>query len=269
MKIVLTILFLIITVCCFGQPNCNIYKMNGDESCYKACVMAIEAERYQGFREGQIKFDSAIQLCDKLDYAFIEKSVPYLKVGDFITWRRIIDRAVEINPAAHLGYRGWCRFQFVRDYEGAIQDFERLDSLMGFNIGYSQNGDYHLNIAKALCYKAIGQKEKAIEIIEKQLAEKGYTPMTYDYLHLGVLKLEVSDYDGAITNLKKSISHNDYLAEPYYLLGLIYKNKNRNKQYLDNMEIAKTYYLKGFKRFDPFTNPMDKIYLSDIEKELK
>lgn len=230
--------------------------------------MAIDAERFQGLRKGQLRYDSAIQMCDKLDYAYFEKSVPYLKVGDFIEWRRIIDKAVNINPAAHLGYRGWCRYQFVRDYEGAIQDFDRLASLIGFNIGYSQNGDYHLNIVRALCYKALGQKTKAIGIIEKQLSISEYTPMIYDFLHLGVLLFETGDEDAAITNLLKSINYNDYLAEPYYYLAIIYKNQGKEELYRENIRKAKEYYTKGYRIFDRYTHPMDKIYLSDIEKEL-
>ena len=36
----------------------------------------------------------------------------------------------------------------------------------------------------------------------------------------------------------------------------------------ENMKKAKDYYLKGYKRLDSYTHPMDKIYLTDIEKEL-
>ena len=93
--------------------------------------------------------------------------------------------------------------------------------------------------------------------------------MPYDYLHLGVLKMETGDSDGAKEYLKKSIAFNDYLAEPYYYLGLIYRKQNMTKQAQENMEKAKTYYLKGYKRFDPYTHPMDKVYLADIESELK
>lgn len=268
MKRLLIILPLIFPSTIYSQPNCNVYKVNNDEPCYNACVLAIEAERYQWAREAQVKFDEAVQLCPKLDYAYLEKSVPFLKSGNFIEWKRLFDKAVEINPLGRLGYRGWCRFQFIRDYAGAIKDFETLDSLTSFDIGYSQNGDYQLNIVKALCYKAIGQKSKAIEIIENQLAQKGYTPMTYDYLHLGVLKMETGDTAGGIEYLKKSISFNDYLAEPYYYLGLIYKKKHLTKEFRENMEKAKAYYLKGYKRFDPYTHPMDKVYLADIESEL-
>lgn len=144
-----------------------------------------------------------------------------------------------------------------------------MDSLISYDMGYSINGDYQLNSAKALCYKALGQKSKAVEIIENQLAQKGYTPMNYDYLHLGVLKMETGDTAGGIKYLKKSIAFSDYLAEPYYYLGLIYKKQNLTKEYKANMEKAKTYYLKGYKRFDPYTQPMDKVYLADIAIELK
>jgi tetratricopeptide (TPR) repeat protein len=253
----------------YGQPNCSIYKSNNDLPCYEACLLAMEAERDQGSGVAQRQLDNAIQLCPTLDYAYVEKSVAYLKTGNFVEWKRLIDKAVEINPLGRLGYRGWCRYQFVRDYKGAIIDFERLDSITQFDIGYSQNGDYHLNIAKALCYKGIGQAKRAIEIIEKQLAEKGYAPLPYDYLHLGVLKMESGDLEEGIMYLKKSISINDYLAEPYYYLGLIYKKQNSAGECRENMEKARSFYLKGHKRFDPYTHPMDKVYLSEIETELK
>jgi tetratricopeptide (TPR) repeat protein len=269
MKALFLPVLMIISLCIFGQPNCNVYKYNNNEPCYKGCILATEGEGPQGSRESQIKFDSAIRLCPGFDYAYREKSVPYLKRGDFITWKKLIDKAVEIDPMGNLGYRGWCRFQFVRDYNGAIADLEKLDSTTEFEIGYSSNSDYQLNIAKALCYKAIGQKKKAIEIIEKQLSEKDYSPMLYDYFHLGVLKMEVGENEQAISILKKSISLNDYFAEPYYYLALIYKKQKLTKAFKENMERAKAYYLKSYKRFDPYTQPMDKIYLADIERELR
>lgn len=259
---------IIIPVCGYSEPNCNVYKMENNQACYEACILATTGGGGQGSRQSQTQLDQAIEQCPSLDYAYMEKSVPYLKRGDFVTWKRIIDKAVELNPTGHLGYRGWCRYQFLRDYKGAIKDFERLDSIMPGDIGYSQNGDYQLTIAKALCYKAIGEKAKAIKIIEEQLATKGYSPMTYDYLHLGVLKMETGDLAGGVEYLEKSIAYNDYLAEPYYYLALIYKSKKLTGPFKSNIEKAKAYYLKGYKRFDPYTHPIDKIYLSDIEKEL-
>jgi tetratricopeptide (TPR) repeat protein len=252
-----------------AQINCNVYKMENNQACYEACRIATEETYGQGTRGSQLKFDEAIALCPTLAYAYFEKAVPYLKRGDFVTYRRLIDKAVELSPLEYLGYRGGARYQFIRDYKGAISDLEKLDSLSDHDIGFSINGDYQLNFVKALCYKAIGQKAKAIAIMEQQLAKENYSPMTYDYLHLGVLKMEIGDLNGGIEFLKKSIAYNAYLAEPYYYLALIYKEKKMMKEFMENMETAKSHYLKGYRRFDPYAHQMDKIYLADIERELK
>lgn len=255
---------------CFGQPNCNIYKWKGDSLCYHACLETEKAIEYeQGSRESQIHFDKAISWCEKVDYAYSEKAVPYLKRGDFITWKKLIDKAVEINPAGNLGYRGWCRYQFLRDYEGAIKDIEQLDSLANYDIGYSTNGDYHLNIAKALCYEGLGENKKAIEIIEKQLSVEKYSASPYDYLHLGILKFKTGDYTAAITALKKEIEINDHLADTYYYLALANQKLSDRNEYQKNILKAREFYLAGKKRTDPYTETMDKIYLVNIENEIK
>ena len=93
--------------------------------------------------------------------------------------------------------------------------------------------------------------------------------MTYDFLHLGVLKLETGDIDGALSYLKKSIDYNEHFADHYYYLGMLYKKQNQVKEYRDNMQKAKEYYVKGYRRSDPYTHPMDQIYLTTIEKELR
>lgn len=269
-SITVSVFLLCLTLKAVGQPNCNIYKWEGDTLCFRACLEATKAITFrQGSRQSQIHFDKAIALCPTFDYAYFEKAVPYLKRGDFITWKKLIDKAVELNPTQRLGYRGWCRYQFLADYKGAIQDIEQLESIIDYDIGYCQNGDYHLNIAKALCYKGIGEKSKAIQTIEKQLSLEDYSPLPYDYLHLGVLKLEVCDYPDAIVALKKQNEINPYLAENYFYLALAYKGLNDKEEYKKNLLIAREHYLKNNKRTDPYSEPMDKIYLINIENEIK
>lgn len=262
------LVLLLVFISAQAEPNCNIYKMEGNQACYEACMLATTGGGAQGSRQSQEKFDQAIEQCPSLDYAHMEKSVPYLKRGDFIAWKKLIDKAVEANPLGQLGYRGWCRYQFLRDYKGAIQDFERLDSLTQFDIGYSQNGDYQLNFAKALCYKALRQKEKALAIMEQQLDMKDYSPMPFDFLHVGVLKMELGDTTGAVEYFQKSIALNDYFADTHYYLGIIYKSQKNMTAFRASMEKAKAFYLKGYKRFDPYTTPMDKVFLTDIDREL-
>ena len=73
----------------YSQPNCNVYTMNNNLPCYEACVTATEGEAGQGTKASQLQFDKAIELCPSFDYAYFEKAVPYLKRGDFITWKNV------------------------------------------------------------------------------------------------------------------------------------------------------------------------------------
>lgn len=265
MRILKVILILFPTII-FCQPNCNAFK---DSICKKACEIAVNAEQYQGHKFSQMDFDKAIEMCPNFDYAYREKSVPYLKRGDFITWKKIIDKAVDVNPSDNLGYRGWCKYQFLRDYQGALIDLEALEKINKDNIGYSQNGDYHLKIVIALCYKSLGKKEKAINLIKEQLSVKNYTPQNYDYLHLGILYYETGNIKEAIKSLKKEITLNDYLAETYFYLALAYKKEKKTSLSKENLLKAKDFYNKGFSMKDNYTNPLDKIYLKQIENLLK
>lgn len=267
MKNLIIIVFLIAFANVFAQPNCEAYKYYGDTLKYDACKKAMEIKgHYQFSKEYQTVLDESLEIDPTFDYAYWAKSIAYLKSGDFVTWKKLIDKAVEYNPKEHLGYRGWCRYQFFRDYKGAIEDIEKLDSLVDYDIGQSQNGTYHLNIAKGLCYKAIGKKEKAIEIIEKQLKlnEKEDFIGAYDYLHLGVLYLETERFEKAIEIFKKQSETNE-MAENQYYSALAYLSLDKLSEYKSSLEKAKELYIEGRKMSDPYSNPMDKIYLENIE----
>lgn len=253
----------------YSQPNCNLYKWSGDSACYQACQYYSERSKFaQGSRGSQMVFDSVIALCPAFDVAYMEKAVPYLKRGDFVTWRIWIDKAVALNPVEHLGYRGWCRYQFLRDYAGALQDLDKLTSIKTGDLGYSVNGDYHLNIAKALCYKGLGQKQKAAQIIETQLATPNYSPGLYDYLHLGVLRLDLGQPQAALEALEKELTAYPNLAESYYYLALAYRQLKQPDLVASNLLKAKELYQEGSHRTDPYDHPMDRIFATDIERAL-
>lgn len=263
-------LTLILTISCFsiyGQPNCEIYNSVDNQNCYNACKLAIQASDDQGSKESQIQFDEAIALCPNFDWAYFEKSVPYVKRGEFLNWISLIDQAVKINPIAHLGYRGWCKYQFLRDYKGALADLTQFSKLQK-NIGFSQNGNYHLDIVKALCHKGLGNNIEAIRIIEETLNNPNYSVGFYDYLHLGVAYLKEKDYDKAKIILERQIETHDYLAETYFYLAHIYKHKNQMAKYKEYLKKAKDKYMKDERLTDPYTIPMDKVYLKEIEDGL-
>jgi tetratricopeptide (TPR) repeat protein len=251
------------------SQNCEAFKMYGDTLQYQACIIADEAENhYQFSKEYQEIYDNSIKKCSYFSTAYHAKSVAYLKSGDFIEWMRLMTIAVELKPKEYLGYRGWCRYEFCRDYLGAIKDIERLDSLVTYDIGYSSDGEYHLDIARALCYKKIGNPTKAISIIETKLGEENYSPGLYDYFHLAVLYIETGQPIKSITAIEEQIEINEN-AECYYYLALAHKDIGNGQEYESNIIKAQEKYVKGNKMSGSYTNHMDKIYLKTVEEEIK
>lgn len=250
-----------------AQPNCYAFKYYGDTLQYKACKMVekIDDKYYQFSREFQEAYDKALEVCPYFAYGYKEKSVAYLKSGDFVSWKSLMDKAIYYNKKDNLGYRGWCRYQFFKDYKGAIEDFEELEKLVD-DIGYSVNGDYHLQIAKAICYSALGEKQRAVAIINRQLSQKDYPPGWFDYYQLGVTYFELKDYDNAMNAFRKQSEINP-LAENLYYISKIYKIQNNLQESEKNRNQAIVLYKEGKYMKDGYTHHFNKVYLSEIEQQ--
>jgi tetratricopeptide (TPR) repeat protein len=259
MKIIIGIsIFSLIINLVNAQPNCLAY---AKDECKKACEIAVKAERIQWTMKGQSMFDEAIALCPSISYSWREKAVPYLKIGDFLTWKTLIDKAVEYEPKANLGYRGWCRYQFFRDYEGAIKDIELLEQLTkSNNIGYSQNGDYHLEAVKSICYYALNQREKALSLMKAHVETEnlGY----YDYYQLGVMYFNEGDLSNAKVYFDKQSEKYELADNLYYKCRI---EKNVTKKKLHKTEALKLY-KEGKTLKDIYTHHFNKVYYSMIEK---
>lgn len=267
-KIIALFVFSIISLSIAYSQNCNVFLTEGDTCKYEACIYLENARSvYQFSNYYQENYDAAIEICPDYHYAYKNKSTPYLKSGDFLTWMKLMNKAVELNPKEHLSYRGWCRFQFFNDYEGAIKDIEELDRLVNYDIGYSQNGTYHLNIAKALCYKKIGQFEKALEIMQTQINQPNYSVGLFDYLHLGVLQLELGNLIAAEKAFMTQSEENELAENQYYLGQLFLKKKDITKAKIHLLKAKALYQAERF-MFDPYAHQVDKIYFLEIEESL-
>jgi len=252
----------------YSQDNCNVFLWKGDSCRYNACTFLEESPSYfQLTREYHEIKDQALEICPEYAVVYKHKSTAYLKTGDFVGWKKLIDQAVDLYPEENLDYRGWCRFQFFRDYQGAIDDIERLEDLVDYDIGFCQNGDYHLVIAKGLCYKMIGENEKAIEIIQGQIERDPSSVGLYDYLHLGVLYLENGEYDKALEAFSEQKKYYE-LAECLYYEAMVFKKLEQQAAYETSVQKAHALYTDSQHMIDTYTHHVDKVYLAEIEAEL-
>lgn len=264
------ILFLFLPFGLAGQPNCNFFLYKGDTLQYQACKLVedIDKKYYQFSREYQEIMDEALQICPYFAYAYREKAAPYVKSGDFLTWKKLIDKAVNYAPLEYLHVRASLRYKFFADYSGAIKDINLLDAMVDYDIGSSSDGTYHLNIVKALCYKELGKAEEAVLMMEDQLGKQAHVVSSYDYLHLGVLYQKTKLYSKAIAAFQKQEKFNN-LAENQFYVALVFKELGKRDAYLSHLQKAKQLYVAGNHMRDPYNQLIDEIFLEDIEAEIK
>jgi hypothetical protein len=251
--------------------NCTIYPAG--TSCRLACDLYQSPAREataQGSARSQQYFDEMLALCPTFAPAWREKAVPYLKQGDFGTWKRLIDHAVRLQPAQHLGYRGWCRFEFLHDYAGAQADLTRLMALTRSNPGFSANGDYDLRIVLALCKREQGDPTGALAVFDQCIAanEAQQRVGLYDYLHRGVTRLRQGDNAGALLDLQRQQQQIKRLADTEYYLGLVYQKQKKTALARQRFVLAKTLFQQGHYRHNDYCETLDKVYLADIQTAL-
>jgi tetratricopeptide (TPR) repeat protein len=257
-----------------AQPNCSIIT---DEQCKRACMIYNAADSfYQGTPESQYYLDSSIKLCPGFADAWREKSVPFLKRGDFVNWKKYIDKAVELNPFRFLSTRGWCRFKFLRDYEGALDDLKKNDTLTQFASYSSGDGGYELHVVMALCERELGNNGAALKYfaigIDSVIARRGNSAAgLYSYVHLAVAKMRMKDYEGAMKALEKQNGIYDKYAETYYYMGCINTITGKKALAKENFLQAREFVIspKGkYRFFDIYCELHDAVYLSDIDARL-
>ncbi|MCH2229756.1 MAG: hypothetical protein MK105_05375 [Crocinitomicaceae bacterium] len=251
----------------YGPPNCFLYEENPD--CYQACKEAEIAITFpQGSKASQEHFIKSITLCNSFDYSHYEKSVPFAKRGLMNEWLPMLNVALELNPEEYLAIRGWYHFFFMKNYSLAIEDIQKFDSLVEYDIGFTGDGTYHLNIMLGLCYKGLGNKEKAIEVIEGQLNDENYEPSIYDFLHLGVLYLETENYPKATESLKRQVEINP-ISEVYYYMALVKKAEQKLHSAKGNLEMALKLYDTDITMENGYIELADEIYRADILNAMK
>lgn len=255
----------------YTQINCLAFT---DSAHKKACELYNRADSFaQGSFKSQLYMDSAIRICPDFSYAWRELGVPYLKRGDFYTWRKYIDKAVALNPSTYLIIRGWCRFKFVRDYEGALQDLQNVDTLPKYILPRSGDGYWNVYTMAALCQQQLGNYAEALNYfnlaLDTVVVKYGYhqTDM-FGYLYRAVLKIQTGDYNSALEDLDLQEKRcNNYMETAYYK-GLAWQGMHNQEKASQYFKEANRLYTEGYHFSDPYCEMPQAVYISDIKNKL-
>ncbi|MBU2995881.1 tetratricopeptide repeat protein [Cellulophaga baltica] len=219
------------------------------------------AENLQSLYFSQSMFD--ILKLQNPDYsdAYFEQSVAFNKSGEYAKGFELLDKAVELDPKLHLGYRGWIKLRKLRDFDNALSDFNTLDSLTPKFVDAPWGED--IDFLRGECYFGKKDYQKAIEFFKQNIKnqKKGWVDI-YSFVYLGLCEYELGNYEKAISEFQRALNQSEFTPESYYGMARAY-------QKIGQVDNAKENILKAesnisYKRDDMYNEFLNEIYLSEI-----
>lgn len=207
------------------------------------------------------QYEKAIEYDQNNSDAWMERSVSYNKSGNFKQGFEYLNKAVELNPTSHLGYRGWIRLRKIRDYEKALADFDRLDSLTPnfVDAPWGENIDF----LRGECYFGIKDYQKAIDLFNRNIEnQKEDWADIHSFVYLGLCEYELGNYEKAISEFQRALKQSEFTPESYFGIAKAYKKLGKIEKANENLLIAEKNI--AYKRNDIYNEFLNEIYLSEI-----
>ena len=221
----------------------------------------------QGSDSSQMYFDSALAVDPQFAKAWREKSVPFLKRGYFVKWADLMGRAVELEPREYLGVRGYCRLGFIRDYEGALADFEELSRIAPQQVHYPKG--FSLYCLKGLALKQLGRYEEAIRNFSIHIDEEAdaYEEAWLDELYLvyrGICYAKLGQSEQAFRDFDDAIKRNNRCAEAYFQKARLLIHNGKQTEACPLLALAADLVGHYAFRTDPYRELFDQVNLEEI-----
>lgn len=194
---------------------------------------------------------------------FFERSVAFNKRGDYYTGFVYLNQAVNLEPKKHLGYRGYMKLRFLRDFDGALADFDRLDSLTpnvvdapwGEDIDFLRGESHYGNEAYA----------KALESFNRSISTQGVEwADIQSYVYQGLCHYRMSEFENAKSSFENALAQYEKTPEAHFGLGKTLLKLGDTANALNSLNLAKKNI--AFKRDDPYKEFINEIYLEEIQK---
>jgi tetratricopeptide (TPR) repeat protein len=222
-------------------------------------------------KEGNEMIEKSIKRLKKLSASqYHRASIQNTKNGNYNKAIEYLEKASEMEPKEVDGYYGWLLLYYYRDYEKALFHLNRYDAFTPDFVDYP--GGDNILYTKALCYKGLGQYNKALDLFDKailsELEEQDESWISHQIyyqkartLHLlGKHKKAIEYYDNTIRLWDKS-------SESFYYKGIAQIELNDKLNGRKNLNIALDLITKGYKTSDGYVELFDEVYQMEIEKK--
>lgn len=226
---------------------------------------------YQGSVPEQILLDKALELDPENADAWRERGIAYLKRGFAAEYFPYYKKAVEVDPLAWQGWRGYIYLYFYRDYERALADFNATDILTPDVVDYPQSTS--VDFMRAICYLKLEENDKAIAYLDQHIEEELSTVElkyvdTKSFLFRGIAFHRNGQYEKAINNYKRALEHASENSDLWYWLAKTNVAAGDFTAARAAIEKADSQFKKGYFNKRNYVAEFFQIYQPDID-ELK
>jgi len=213
-------------------------------------------------------YDSIIALNPYYDNAWFEKSTWLIKKGDYINYFRYMNKAVELSPKVHIGWRGVVRLYYLRDYRGAIDDFNTLIDYYPNHKDLSARGEPILFLL-GKTYWQMQKYQTAIDYFDRYINEEIETSGedwadVNAFLYKGICLYKLGKYEKALEAFKKGIHFNEKFPEACFYAGKTLLDLGKKSQACDYFLKAQQHAQKGYIRKDNYREVFGQLFYDDI-----
>ena len=209
--------------------------------------LSVYPQRSQLTMQSDLYYKLVLEKYPNTHEAYMSRSVAYNKTGQHATGFAMLNRAVELAPILNLGYCAFVKLYMMHDYDGALHDCLRLDSLTSFTKPGVWGEDMDMVIG--LCYLQLNDFQKArlrftnsINRVTQKSGKQWNSPRVF--LYLGITLMKEKAYSQATQVLDELIQLYPNYSEAYYYKAQCYSALRDLKNAEATLETCKQIFTK-------------------------
>ena len=220
----------------------------------------------------QMYLDSALVIEPRNSRLWQQKSMPNMKNGNYYEGMRFLNKAVEYDTLAWLGYRGFMKCVFMKDYTNAIIDLKSMYNKRPIEQVMDHSYPFWIGIS----YLKLNQLEDAnryLSLSVDQGMKNGKEWVHYvDWFYWGIVKYKQKDYEKALEFLENATSRNSHFPDAEFYKAMILLQKNKKEEAKTLLLQAKANIATGYRMNEDnefYVNYPYQITVNEIDEYLQ
>jgi tetratricopeptide (TPR) repeat protein len=213
MRVLVSFLLLVLWVTSANADTTNVYR----DSIF-AKYMTRGAWQKPLFSKERIEWtDSALKYLPQDAYLWQQRSMPFIKQMKYEISISYMDSAVKYNWDKYVGYRGFLKCVFQKDYGSALNDLRLAKSAHPDGEEMDHPYDYWMGLCYLqLCDYDSAELRFAYCVDRDKAVGKDWGPYLHTF-YLGVAQFERGKFPDAMANFDLSLArHRDFADAKYY-----------------------------------------------------